>query len=96
MSNPDNTTTLGVLGRQSLRRPLTSAETALARALEEVFATGQHEFPAVVEYLSQRHIVRPSGIPGPWTLEVLQVELQRINASLDDAYCKRNSDVAGR
>jgi len=95
MSHPDDAT-LGILGRQALRRPLTPAEFGLARALEDVFATGQHEFPAVVAYLEQQRIPRPSGGSGPWTVEVLDAELRRINASLDEAYLSRDSGPAGR
>ena len=85
MTNPDDSS-LGSLGRQSLRRPLTPAESGLARALETVFATGQHEFAAVVEYLQQQRIARPSGSTDPWTVAALEEELRKINVALDEAY----------
>jgi hypothetical protein len=95
MSNPVEAT-LGILGRQSLRRALAPAEIALAQALEAIFATGQHEFSAVVDYLERQQVPRPSGISDPWTVEVLEAELRRINASLDEAYLRRDSGAAGR
>jgi hypothetical protein len=95
MSNPEDPT-LGTLGRQSLRRPLTAAETGLAKALEEIFATGQHELPAVVEHLQRQQVPRPSGTKEPWSVEALEAELRQINASLDEAYLRRNGDAPGR
>jgi len=93
MSTPEPPT-LGKLGHQSLRRPLTEAENCLARALEAIFATGCHEFTAVAVALQEQQIPRPSGATGPWTLEVLEVELRLINESLDEAYL-RGSAAAG-
>jgi hypothetical protein len=94
MSHPDDAP-LGLLGRQSLCRPLTAAEIGLARALEEIFATGQHQFSAVVEFLQQQQIPLPSGSSGPWTVEVLEAELRQINASLDEAYLRHEAGPAG-
>lgn len=74
------------LARQSLRRPLTPEEDNLAEALREVFATGQHDFEAVARALQERGVPRPSGETGAWTLAALEVELVRLNASLDAAY----------
>jgi len=74
------------LSRQSLARPLSNAETALAQALEEVFATGTHDFAAVAAALQAKGVMRPSGSHETWTEAALAEELRRINASLDAAY----------
>jgi hypothetical protein len=75
-----------LLANQSLRRPLDEAELALARALDEIFGRGQHDFDAVAAILQSDGVRRPSGADGPWTAQVLDEELRRINASLDAAY----------
>lgn len=74
------------LARQSLGRPLSQAEGALAEALEAIFRTGQHDFAKVAEELQSRAVIRPSGEAGPWTVDTLEAELRDINASLDAAY----------
>jgi hypothetical protein len=72
--------------RQSLARELTPAESALAEALERIFAAGQHATAEVVSELQKHGVARPSGATGEWTASVLEEELRRINASLDAAY----------
>lgn len=72
--------------RQSLARELTPAESALAEALERIFAAGQHATAEVVNELQKQAVARPSGATGEWTVSVLEEELRRINASLDAAY----------
>jgi hypothetical protein len=72
--------------RQSLARDLTPVELALAQALENIFATGQHSLAEVAAELQQRGVAHPSGAHTPWTLPVLEEELRRINSSLDAAY----------
>lgn len=74
------------LAHQSLGRPLTLEERALADALEAVFRAGQHDFVEVANELERRRVNRPSGKPGPWTPAVLEEELAAINAALDAAY----------
>ena len=76
------------LKHQSLGRPLTDAERALADALEKVFLTGQHDFEEVARALERDGVKRPSGQQGPWTATVLEHELATINASLDAAYAE--------
>jgi len=76
------------LRHQSLGRPLTAEETALAQALEKVFRAGERDFEAVARALDRDGIKRPSGANGPWTAAVLEQELVRINASLDAAYAE--------
>ena len=77
------------LANQSLRRPLEPAERALAEALDVIFGRGEHDFAAVASSLQSAGIRRPSGETGPWTAQVLEGELRRINASLDEAYAQR-------
>jgi len=75
-----------VLGRQALGRSLTAIETELARALEAIFASGEHDLEKVARLLEQKSVKRPSGSAGVWTVDALGQELARINASLDEAY----------
>jgi recombinase-like protein len=77
------------LANQSLRRPLDGAERALADALDVIFGRGEHDFAAVAGSLQSAGIRRPSGGREPWTAQVLDDELKRINASLDEAYTQR-------
>jgi hypothetical protein len=88
----DDSADLGRLGRQSLRRPLSEAEAKLAQALEQLFASGRHEFAAVAAGLRELRVPRPSGATEPWSVEALEQELRLINASLDDAYTRQRSD----
>jgi hypothetical protein len=76
------------LMHQSLGRPLTAAERALADALEATFSAGEQDFEEVARALERAGIKRPSGAPGPWTAAVLEQELKDINASLDAAYAE--------
>lgn len=76
------------LRRQSLGRPLTADEEALAQAMEKVFRAGEQDFEALARALQRDGIKRPSGATGPWTAAVLEEELVRINASLDAAYAE--------
>jgi hypothetical protein len=77
------------LANQSLRRPLAPTECALADALDAIFARGEHDFAAVANSLQAAGVQRPSGQTGPWTAQTLDEELERINASLDEAYAQR-------
>jgi hypothetical protein len=76
------------LRHQSLGRPLTPQERALADALEAVFRTGEHDFEQVARALERERVARPSGDTGPWSAAVLEQELFAINASLDAAYAE--------
>jgi hypothetical protein len=76
------------LMHQSLGRPLTPEERALADALEAVFRTGEQDFENVARALERDGVKRPSGAVGPWTAAVLEQELAKINASLDAAYAE--------
>ena len=88
----DDSADLGRLGRQSLRRPLSAAEAKLAEALEQIFASGRHEFAAVAAGLHELRVPRPSGATEPWSVEALESELRLINASLDEAYTRKRPD----
>jgi len=94
MTDHPTTATLGLLGNQSLSRSLTPAEQHLAAALEQVFASGCHDFAVVAQNLQDMHVARPSGESAPWTPEVLEAELRRINDSLDAAYANRHARQA--
>ncbi len=76
----------GTLGRQSLGRPLTDAEIALAAAMEAAFGEGVHDFGALAAALQARGVPAPSGDAAPWTEAKLRSELEAINAALDEAY----------
>jgi hypothetical protein len=76
------------LQHQSLGRPLTAEERALADALEKVFRSGEQDFEQVARALEREGVKRPSGASGPWTAAVLEQELVAINASLDKAYAE--------
>ena len=75
--------------RQSLGRDLTALESALAAALEAIFATGEHDPQRVATELQNRAVSRPPGTAGGWTVSVLEQELRQINQSLDAAYIDR-------
>ncbi len=76
------------LRRQSLGRPLTADEEALAQAREKIFRAGEQDFEALARALQRDGVKRPSGASGPWTAAVLEQELAKINASLDAAYAE--------
>jgi hypothetical protein len=74
-----------LLQHQSLGRPLTDDEQALALALEKAFRS-LHDFDDVARALEAERVKRPSGGAEPWTAGVLEQELKAINSSLDAAY----------
>jgi recombinase-like protein len=76
------------LMNQSLGRPLSAEERALADALEAVFRSGCHDFEEVARALEQNGVKRPSGAKEPWTAAALEQELATINTSLDAAYAE--------
>jgi hypothetical protein len=76
------------LRHQSLGRPLTADEEALAQAMEKVFRAGEQDFEALARALQRDGVKRPSGAAAPWTAAVLEQELVKINASLDAAYAE--------
>ena len=80
--------TYAALTNQSLARPLTEAEMALAAALESIYSGGMHDFAAVAAELQRTRIARPSGSHDAWTAENLKTELAALNASLDACYAR--------
>lgn len=80
------TESYAALANQSLRRPLSAAERALANALENIFASAEHDFVRVAAALQERGVPRPSGSSDPWTVQTLEAELLKVNESLDRAY----------
>ncbi len=83
------------LAHQSLHRPFSAAERRLADAMEKIFATGEHDFTAVVAVLERERVPRPSGASEPWSVAALEFELKRINDLLDDAYLRRDPRAGG-
>ena len=76
------------LRHQSLGRPLSAEERALADALEAIFHSGAADFEEVSRALEREGVKRPSGATGTWSAAVLEEELARVNASLDQAYAE--------
>ena len=77
------------LRHQSLGRPLTPEERALADALEAVFRTGDADFEEVARALERER--RASGLQGPrapWTAAVWSRSSLKINTSLEPAYAE--------
>ncbi len=74
------------LRTQTLARPLTSAETALAAALEQAYVGGAADFAAVAAALTAAGVRVPSDGSTAWTEAILERELKAINQSLDAAY----------
>lgn len=83
------------LAHQSLHRPFSAAERRLADAMERIFATGEHDFTAVVAALERERVPRPSGASEPWSVAALEFELKRINDLLDEAYLRRDQRAGG-
>ena len=61
-------------------------EIQLAKGLEQIFKSGIKDFAQVAVLLQQNGVQPPSGAAGPWSSQLLQAELARINQSLDEAY----------
>jgi hypothetical protein len=71
---------------QSLGRPLSVAEEALADALMQLYADGVETPEAIAEGLNRLAIAPLSSGTGSWTAELLHDELETLNADLDAAY----------
>lgn len=79
------------LARQSLARSLLPPEELLATAMETQFREAGHDLGRLVETLNSAGVARPSGEQGPWSEQVLEAELSRINLDLDAAERTRGS-----
>lgn len=76
------------LAHQSLGRPLNEDELTLAEAMMTIMSSRAPDFAAVAEALAQRGIRAPVSGRTDWDLELLQAELQALNADLDTAYAE--------
>ena len=76
------------LAHQSLGRPLNEDEQTLAEAMMTIMSGRAPDFGAVAEALAQRGIRAPVSGRTDWDLELLQAELQALNADLDTAYAE--------
>lgn len=74
------------LAHQSLGRPLTGQEAALATALMEIYAEGASGPDAVAAALAEKGIASPSSGSTEWTAESVARELASLNADLDKEY----------
>lgn len=74
------------LGHQSVGRPITEAEAALAHAMMEIYAEGATDMDAVAARLTERGIAAPGSGKTEWDAAMLEAELRAANASLDAAY----------
>ena len=79
-------TAQGSLAHQSLGRPLTEAEQALASALMEIYGTGEHDLVAVAAALTDRGVAAPISGRFDWDVSLLENELTEVNRHLDAAY----------
>jgi hypothetical protein len=76
------------LAHQSRGRDLSTAETALAAALMEVMATGEHNFDRIAAELAARALPAPVSGRTDWDRALLEAELSTLNADLDTAYAE--------
>ncbi|WP_323035321.1 recombinase-like helix-turn-helix domain-containing protein [Pararhodobacter sp.] len=81
-------TTRPALAHQSLGRPLTDAENALAAAMMDIMGTGQHDFAKIAAELAARGVVAPISGRTDWDVDLFASELSAINADLDAAYAE--------
>ncbi len=76
------------LAHQSLGRPLTDAENALAAALMEIMSAGEHDFAKVADALANRGLAAPMSGRTDWDGDLLAAELSALNADLDATYAE--------
>jgi len=62
---------------QTRPAPLTASESALADALQTIFAGEIYELKGIVEGLNQMKIAPPAGTPA-WTEENFRIEIRRL------------------
>ena len=74
------------LANQSLGRPVTSTEKALAASLMEIYGSGVHDFGEVARALAARKVKAPVSGRTDWDLALLESELVALNKALDAAY----------
>ncbi|MCB1388161.1 MAG: hypothetical protein KDK12_03270 [Rhodobacteraceae bacterium] len=76
------------LAHQSLGRPLSGAESALAAAMMEIMGAREHDFGKVAAALAARGVVAPLSGRTDWDAALLGAELKALNADLDAAYAE--------
>ena len=86
LSQRAHDTTRPELANQCRGRPLDEREQALATALMEIYGTGEHDFAAVAQRLTERGVTAPRSGRTDWTCDLLAEELAATNAELDAAY----------
>ena len=74
------------LAHQSLGRPLTQAEAALAAAMMEIMGQNERDFAKVAEGLAACALPAPVSGRTDWDEALLAAELSALNADLDAAY----------
>lgn len=76
------------LAHQSLGRPLSEAEVALADGIMAAYASGVSGAEAVAAALTEKGVVSPTTGTADWTADSLSTELAALNANLDQAYAE--------
>jgi hypothetical protein len=79
------------LAHQSLGRPLSDREHALADALMAIHAGGITDPAGIAAALSGKGIAAPGSGRTVWTAALLEAELAAINADLDAAYLENGT-----
>ncbi len=74
------------LAHQSLGRPLSVAEAALAAAMMAIMGKREHDFAQVAAQLKAQGVVAPVSGRADWDEALLASELAALNADLDAAY----------
>ena len=88
LSQRAHDTSRPALAHQSLGRPLTDAEGALAAAMMEIMGERAPDFAAVAAGLKVRGLVAPVSGRKDWTEALLAEELTALNRDLDAAYAE--------
>ncbi len=76
------------LAHQSVGRPVTAAEQALADAMMEIYGSGVTDMDALARGLAERGVPAPVSGRTDWDAALLAEELAAANASLDAAYAE--------
>ena len=74
------------LAHQSVGRPTSEAETALATAMMEIYGEGANTLAEVAEKLTERGVKAPASGSTSWDAARLEAELKVANASFDESY----------
>lgn len=76
------------LAHQSLGRPLSESEAALAAGLMAVMGEGEHDFAKIATQLKARGLAAPISGRTDWDEPLLAAELAALNNDLDAAYAE--------